>query len=126
MTEEEVDTTDSRRSDLDGEVQLDGNFQGETGDVYVLIWPEKLDPEVEPPWHWTKIDDADFTDQADYLIADVEPGDWYCVAYLDADGSDVAGGQPTGPTSDDPYEEQDFTVDPGQDQQEDFDMQDRW
>jgi len=122
----EVDTADSRRSDLDGEVQLDGDYDGTTGDVYVMIWPEKLDWEDEAPWAWTKIEDADFSDQGDYEIRDLAPGDWFGVAYLDADRSDAGQGQPAGPSDDDPFEERDFTIDPGQDRNEDFDLQDQW
>jgi hypothetical protein len=123
---DEVDTTDPRRSDLDGEVQLDRDFDGMTGDVFVLFWPEKLDPDEVPFWTWTQIDDADFVDQGDYDMADLAPGDWFGLAYLDADGSDVGIGPPMGPTDDDPFDERTFTIDAGVDETRDFDLRDPW
>jgi hypothetical protein len=126
VKEEEIDTNDSRTADLEGEVQLDGDFDGMTGDVYVLLWPEKLDPDDVPFWHWTRIDDADFVDRGDYFFADLAPGDWYAIAYLDTDGSDAGLVSPDGPSQDEPFEERDFSIDPGVDETRDFDMQDQW
>ena len=125
VRDDDVDTSDSRRSDLDGEVVLDNDFDGMTGDVYVMLLPSKLDPEDEPFWHWTKIEDANFVDQGDYGFVDLAPGDWYGIAYLDADGSD-ANGVPSGPTEDDPFDDRDLTIDPGVDSNRDFDLRDRW
>jgi hypothetical protein len=127
IEEDPIDTIDNRTGDLSGNVTLDVNYNGETGDVYVLAWPEDLDAEFEPYWHWTSISDAVFTDQGTFSLDFLEPGDWFILCYLDADFSDpgvpIA---PFGPTDGDPFDDQQLTIDPNQSDTWNCDMNDTW
>lgn len=121
-----VDTTDSRVGALQGQVDLDPAFAGETGTVYVLAWGDALDPPQDAYSLWTSIPDGMFDTVGDYLLSNLEPGDWYVLVYLDADGSDTGLPAPDGPTDGDPWDDGDVAIDPNNTSIRDFTLDRLW
>lgn len=112
---------------LDGQVQLDQDFQALDGEAFVIGWPlATSSPADDPHEAWDRIASLDVDSDGDYRLGPLTPGDWYVIAYLDADRSDAANATPAGPTNGDPYQDRTVGVDPDLTTQRDFDLQDRW
>lgn len=126
IEKDNLDTVDPRLGSVGGDVELAGDLTDRTGDVYVLAWPDALEPGNDPPYAWTRIADGDFTDFGSYLLDHLEPGDYYLLAYLDADGSDVGQPAPEGPTDGDPWDDADVQIDPNGTSFQDFFLEQTW
>ena len=124
VSENNVDTTDTRVGMLEGSAIDDMPGGLAAGSVYVVGWPDAFYFDGMIPWAWTQV--ANWPNNETYSLGPLEPGDWYFVAYFDEDLSDDGFPMPMGPTLDDPFDDWGSWVDPGQVINRDFWLNMRW